>query len=142
MRVLDSLGRFTAAAKTLDECEKMVRRVGDPVVAAKFFFANAWRHHRTGDAVAVDKNLVQARAFVTKSTDSALVGTMVDREGLRLSAQGKYAEALKYLLQGLDARLLIDNFDAVQASCFNIGNALQQMGKSIMRKPGNGSSCR
>ncbi|MFL6214535.1 MAG: hypothetical protein ACJ74J_11665 [Blastocatellia bacterium] len=136
VRVLDSLGRFTAAAKTLDECEKMVRRVGDPVVAAKFFFANAWRYHRTGDAVALDKNLVQARAFVTKSTDLALMGTMADREGLRLSAQGKYEEALKYLLQGLNARLLIDNFDAIQASCFNIGNALQQLGEKHYEEAG------
>src|SRR5205085_4882444 len=50
VRVLDSLGRFAAAAKTLDECEKIVERVRDPVVAAKFFLANAWRYRRMGDA--------------------------------------------------------------------------------------------
>src|SRR2546423_599597 len=34
VRVLDTLGRFTAAAKTLDACEPLVRRRHDPVVPA------------------------------------------------------------------------------------------------------------
>jgi tetratricopeptide (TPR) repeat protein len=129
VRVLDSLGRFGAAAKTLDECEKLVERVPDPVVAARFYFANAWRYQRLGNEASIEKNLAQAKTLSEKSTDSSLIGTSADREGLHLSAKGKYKEALTFLLQGLYARLLIENFDAVQISCFNIGNTLHRMGE-------------
>ena len=129
VRVLDTLGRFTAAAKTLDDCERLVGRVHDPAVIARFFFANTKRYDRLGDKAAFEKNLVEARRFAAKSTDLALLATSAEREGLRLSQQGEFPKALIFLLQALDARLLIDNFDAVQSSCFNIGNALQQIGE-------------
>jgi len=129
VRVLDSLGKFQAAASTLDECETLVKSVRDSAVAAKFFFANAWRYYRDGDHGAIDQNLTRAKALSAQSADSALTGTSADREGLYLSAKGKYDEALTCLLQGLDARLLTENFDAIQASCFNIGNTLHRMGE-------------
>jgi tetratricopeptide (TPR) repeat protein len=129
VRVLDSLGKFQAAASTLDECERLVRSVRDPAVAAKFFFANAWRYYRDGDHAVVEQHLARAKALSARSPDAALMGTSADRDGLYLSAKGKYEEALTCLLRGLDVRLLAENFDAIQASCFNIGNTLQRMGE-------------
>jgi tetratricopeptide (TPR) repeat protein len=136
VRVLDTLGRFTAAAKTLDDCERLVSRVHDPAVSARFFFANTKRYDRLGDKTALEKNLAEARAFATKSADLVLLAMSAEREGLRLSQQREYQKALAFLLQGLNARLLIDNFDAVQSSCFNIGNALQQMSEKHYEEAG------
>ncbi|HJQ69594.1 MAG TPA: hypothetical protein VKA70_11510 [Blastocatellia bacterium] len=131
VRVLDSLGRFRAAAMTLDECQKLIKRVRDPVVTAKYFLANAWRYYRARDYAVFEQNLAKAKEVSTKSIDSTLAGASVNSEGLYLAERRRYEEAIPLLVQGLDARLPIDNFDAIQASCFNIGNTFQRMGEGF-----------
>jgi tetratricopeptide (TPR) repeat protein len=129
IRVLDRLGRYGAVADRLDDCEKLVRRTTDPVVTARFFLTNARRYLRVRDNEAVEHHLSRAKELAAKSPDSAVLGASADQEGVYLSAKDKHEEALPLLVEGLSARLPTENFDAVQASCFNIGNTLQRIGE-------------
>ncbi|MGH9829231.1 MAG: hypothetical protein ACREDR_38930, partial [Blastocatellia bacterium] len=129
IRVLDRLGRYETVADRLDECKKLVRQVSDPVVAARFFLVNARRYQRLRDESWFQENLALARKFAAKSPESLILGGCADQEGVHIAAQDKNKEALLYLIEGLNARLPTENFEAIQASCFNIGNTLHRMGE-------------
>ena len=127
-RVLDSLGRSAAAAMTLDDSKKLVKRVREPVMIAKFHLAEVWRYYRAGDDSGVEKSLLRAKAISGKGVDLSVNAAAANYDGLRLSAKGDYERAMENLLQALYLRLPTENFDAIQASCFNIGNTLHRMG--------------
>jgi tetratricopeptide (TPR) repeat protein len=129
VRTFDRLGRFKAAATTLDQSARAAKNVRDPVVAAGFHLANAWRHYRAGNQKEFARNLLQVQRLSTETTDSNLLATNESAQGLHLSNTHQYPEALLHLTHSLDARLPTENFDAIQATCFNIGNTLQRMGE-------------
>jgi tetratricopeptide (TPR) repeat protein len=129
VRVLDSLGKASGAAMTLDDSKKLLKQVRDPVMIAKFYLADVWKCYRTGDDIGVEKSLAYAKALSGKSTDLSVNASAMNYDGLQLSAKGDYDSALKDLLQALYTRLPTENFDAIQASCFNVGNTLQRMGE-------------
>jgi len=128
-RTLDRLGRFAAVKDTLLNCRQLVDRATDPYVKARFHLAIAWCWQRAGDHAAAQDALAAARSFLPDTLDQTILGAAEDRDGLHLAASGKYREALPHLLRGLRARLFAENYDAVQASTFNIGQTLHEMGE-------------
>jgi tetratricopeptide (TPR) repeat protein len=129
VRILDRLGRFSGAAMTLDDCERLATRVRDPAVAAAFHLANAWRYYQAGNDLDFGRHLLQAQELSTQTMDANLRAAHLSTQGLYFSAKGKYQNALTHLVKALDVRLPTENFDAIQAACFNIGNTIHRMGE-------------
>lgn len=127
--VLDRLGHFKAADYTLDQHRYLLRRVTDPWVMARFQSASSWRHYRRGRKKQAQQEIDLAYGLAAETIDKLLLGSLADREGTHLSSAAKYEEALPKMLEGLEARLFTGNHDAVQASCFSIGNTLHRMGE-------------
>jgi len=128
VRVMDRRGLLSAVTQTLDDSKRRLNKVHDPILNSRFSLASAWNFYRTGYYDIAQHTLDEAKPWLNKTVDSSLAGEIADREGLHLSAVGDYAKALDLLAEGLYARLLVENYDAVQASCFNIGNTLHRMG--------------
>lgn len=139
VKVLDRLGSLKAVTATLDDCESLMREVSDPAIRARFYLAKSLNYYRAGKYDRCKELVGQAGGLLGEFADSALNGMIADRKGLLIpikepaeATDGERArreEKLDLLLQGLRSRLLTENYDAVQASCFNIGNTLYQMGK-------------
>jgi tetratricopeptide (TPR) repeat protein len=129
IEVLDRLGRYEAVAERLADCEKLAKRVADPVVVARFYLINARRYLRTRDDALFQENLALAKEFSAKSPDSQILGESAEQEGVYLLAADRNKEALRSFIEGVNTLLPTDNFEIIQASCFNIGNALQRIGE-------------
>lgn len=139
VKILDRLGSLKAVADTLDDCESLMREVDDPAIRARFYLAKSLNYYRAGKYDRSREFIVQAGGLLGEFADSALSGMIADRKGLLISineptgatdgGSTRREQKLDLLLQGLWSRLLTENYDAVQASCFNIGNTLYQMGE-------------
>lgn len=145
-KVLDRLGRLEGAMKNLDDCESMVRRTENPAMKARFYLARSLHFYRAGKYKQCKESIELAASQSTGFSDLILAGAIADRRGILASAnysrkrlsrkeeQLRYEEALDFLLQGLEARLLTENYDVIQASCFNIGNTLYRMGPEYLKE--------
>lgn len=140
VKILDRLGSLKAVASTLDDCESLMREVADPAIRARFYLAKSLNYYRAGKYEQCRELIRQAGSLLGEFPDSALSGMIADRRGLLIPINKpigatddeslRREEKLSLLLQGLQSRLLTENYDVVQASCFNIGNTLYQMGES------------
>jgi tetratricopeptide (TPR) repeat protein len=145
-KVLDRLGRLEGAVKNLDDCESMVRRTENAAIKARFHLARSLHFYRAGKYKQCRESIELAASQSTGFADLILAGAIADRRGILASAkysrkrlsrkeeQLRYEEALDFLLQGLEARLLTENYDVIQASCFNIGNTLYRMGPEHLKE--------
>jgi hypothetical protein len=128
VRALGSLGRSSAAELTLNDSKKLLRHVKDRAIISKFYLAEVWRYYKTGDNNRFETSLSRSKALAAKTEDLSLSASISNLEGLRLSSKGDYSSAIEHLLLGLNLRLFTENFDSIQASCFNVGNTFQRMG--------------
>jgi hypothetical protein len=129
IRVLDRLGHYEAIDHTLADCNKLMRALRDPVLKVRFHLAKVRRFRQLGAQAACMKELGQINNLLLECVDKSALGGVMDGEGLVLSNMERYQEALKQLSGALEARLVAGDFDLIQSSCFNIGNALHRIGE-------------
>jgi tetratricopeptide (TPR) repeat protein len=153
IRVMDRLGSFATVSARLRDCGALLKKVSDPGLVARYWITKARRDCRGTETSYQNalKAFAKAKGLSAKTRDLNLIGAIKDREGLLALAKTQrriektkrpfnardytdYAQALTCLLEGLEARLLTENYDAIQASCFNIGNTLHRMGKQHLKE--------
>jgi hypothetical protein len=131
--VLYRIGRFQAALKTLVESSRLVHSVRDDVLKARYHLALAWSHSRGSSGPASDnatlKALRTASAFAECGGDRATLGLLAYRTSMYLTKKGSHLEAINQLLQALQAYLLTENYEGVEACCANIGSFVHRLGK-------------
>jgi tetratricopeptide (TPR) repeat protein len=131
--VLYDLGRFQAALKTLLQSAGLVQSARDNVLAARYNLALAWSHSRGSSGPASDqatlKSLRTATARAEDGGDRATLGLLAYRTSMYLTKKGHHLEAINQMLQALQAYLLTENYEGVEACCANIGSFVHRLGE-------------
>lgn len=136
-RAADRLGKHGAARSSLED--EILSQVDDPLLTARISYARLWQHYRADPStvdVACESALVD---LLPNTVDAGFAGALADQLGMSRSwaasklnnvsaRQSGIQGALLLLTQGLWYRLLSENSDWIQMSCFNIGNSLQRLG--------------
>ena len=130
--VLYRIGRFQAALRTLVESSRLVHSVRDDVLKARYHLALAWSHSRGSSGPVSDQATLKALRFASKFAESggdrATLGLLAYRTSMYLTKKGRHLEAINQLLQALQAYLLTENYEGVEACCANIGSFVHRLG--------------
>ena len=136
--VLFRLGRFQAARQTLTRSVRLVNAVDDYLLKARFHLALAWSHSRGSSTPESDERTLQAlqsgSLFAEEGGDRATLGLLAHRTSMYLTKKGRHEEAVVELLQALQAYLLAEDYDAVQACCGNLGSIIHRLGEKQYRE--------
>ena len=131
--VLYRIGRFQAALRTLAQSSRLVHAVRDDVLKARYHLALAWSHARGSSGPASDsatlKALRTASAYAEDGGDRATLGLLAYRTSLYLTKKGHDLEAISQLLLALQAYLLTEDYDSIQACCAIIGSVIHRLGE-------------
>lgn len=131
--VLYRIGRFQAALRTLVQSSRLVHSVRDDVLKARYHLALAWSHSRGSSGPASDlatlKALRTASAYAEDGGDRATLGLLAYRTSMYLTKKGQHVEAIGQLLLALQAYLLTEDYDSIQACCAIIGSVVHRLGE-------------
>lgn len=130
--VLFRLGRFQAARHTLLANQRIMKRVGDSSLRARFYLKLAWAHQRGSSGkrsdYAVEAALHKADFHAQHSGDRATLGMLAHRMGGYRTKKGFHQEAIQHMVLALEADLITGNYDSLQANCGNIGSIVHRLG--------------
>ena len=129
VRILHRFGELEAAAESLDDCGKYLKKISDAVLKAEFHIANAWHSTRTGDYNKGQRELDLAEVLIGSSEDKRALAALENEQGLLLAVTKKYEEALPCYLTSLQASLMAGNYYRLKQACFFIGSLLRSLGK-------------
>jgi tetratricopeptide (TPR) repeat protein len=131
--VLYDLGRFQAALKTLLQSSGLVRSARDNVLTARYNLALAWSHSRGSSGPASDQATLKALRTATATAedggDRATLGLLAYRTSMYLTKKGHHLEAINQMLQALQAYMLTENYEGVEACCVDIGSFVHRLGQ-------------
>lgn len=132
IRVLFRIGRFSAARKTLLDCEETVYQIGDPVLEAQYYLSLAWSYRRAESGMPsnrkVEATLSKAREKASHSGDRSCLGLLAYREAWSLARKKQYDEALAQMSFAVEAAIITLNFTALQAYCTDFGSIAHRIG--------------
>jgi len=133
VNVLYRIGRFQAALRTLVESSRLVHSVRDDVLKARYHLALAWSHSRGSSGPTSDQATLKALRIASKFAESggdrATLGLLAYRTSMYLTKKGRHLEAIDQLVQALQAYLLTENYEGVEACCVNIGSFVHRLGE-------------
>lgn len=137
MAVLDERGQYASGRGLIEEAQQLAAGGVPKFLLARLYFSCALLVYRRGGAEAEHEEhrlLKQARDAALGIEDRFLLGVYASRKGLGHEKVGNWQEALQQFSSALWSYTLIESYEKVQDSCYNIGRVLQSKDSKQARR--------